>query len=65
MAVGHICQWRTENGGQVRLLEIPEIYQQPGDGAYVARISTVGPFHVARIENKGKRNQRANIVFEE
>ena len=51
-------------GGQVRLLEIPGVDLQPCGGTHVGRTGEIGPLRVAKIENKGKRNRRVNIVFD-
>jgi len=50
--------------GKVRLLEIPDIDLQPCGGTHLARTGEVGRVRVSKIENKGKRNRRVNIVFE-
>ncbi len=49
--------------GQVRLLDIPSVDLQPCGGTHVAQTGEIGPLRVAKIENKGKRNRRVNIVF--
>lgn len=51
--------------GQVRLLEIPGVDLQPCGGTHLAHTGEVGPVRVGKIENKGKRNRRVNIVFAE
>ena len=50
--------------GKVRLLEIPEVDLQPCGGTHLARTGEVSRVRVSKIENKGKRNRRVNIVFE-
>ena len=50
--------------GKVRLLEIPNIDLQPCGGTHVARTGEIGRLRVSKIENKGKRNRRVNIVFD-
>ena len=50
--------------GKVRLLEIPDVDLQPCGGTHLARTGEVGRVRVSKIENKGKRNRRVNIVFE-
>jgi misacylated tRNA(Ala) deacylase len=47
----------------VRLLDIPSVDLQPCGGTHVARTGEIGALAVAKIENKGKRNRRVNIVF--
>jgi misacylated tRNA(Ala) deacylase len=49
--------------GRVRLLDIPGVDLQPCGGTHVAQTGEIGPLRVAKIENKGKRNRRVNIVF--
>ena len=50
--------------GKVRLLEITDVDLQPCGGTHLARTGEVGRVRVSKIENKGKRNRRVNIVFE-
>jgi misacylated tRNA(Ala) deacylase len=38
---------------------------QPCGGTHVARTGEIGRVRIAKIENKGKRNRRINIVFDE
>lgn len=49
--------------GRIRLLEIPGVDLQPCGGTHVSRTAEIGPVTVAKIENKGKRNRRVNVVF--
>jgi misacylated tRNA(Ala) deacylase len=51
-------------GGSVRLLEIPSVDLQPCGGTHVTHTGEIGPLRVSKIENKGKRNRRVNIVFD-
>ena len=51
--------------GQIRLLEIPGVDLQPCGGTHLARTGEVGPIRVGKIENKGKRNRRVNILFDD
>lgn len=51
--------------GKVRLLDIPEVDLQPCGGTHLAQTGEVGRIRVSKIENKGKRNRRVNIVFDE
>jgi misacylated tRNA(Ala) deacylase len=51
--------------GQIRLLDIPDIDLQPCGGTHLANTGEVGRVRVSKIENKGKRNRRVNIVFDE
>ena len=51
--------------GKVRLLKIGEdVDLQPCGGTHVRRTGEIGPMRVSKIENKGKRNRRVNIVFD-
>jgi len=51
--------------GKVRLLKIGEgVDLQPCGGTHVQRTGEIGPVRVSKIENKGKRNRRVNIVFD-
>lgn len=52
-------------GGQIRLVKVgQDVDLQPCGGTHVARTSEIGPIRVSKIENKGKRNRRVNIVFD-
>ena len=51
--------------GQVRLLEIPGVDLQPCGGTHLARTGEIGPIRIGKIENKGKRNRRVNIIFDD
>ncbi|MCA8927761.1 MAG: alanyl-tRNA editing protein [Alphaproteobacteria bacterium] len=53
--------------GRIRLMAVGEgaIDLQPCGGTHVARTGEIGRVRVAKIENKGKRNRRINIVFEQ
>ncbi len=51
--------------GKVRLLKIGDgVDLQPCGGTHVRRTGEIGPVRVSKIENKGKRNRRVNIVFD-
>jgi len=53
-------------GGRVRLLKVGDAVDlQPCGGTHVKNTSEIGRLRVSKIENKGKRNRRVNIVFEE
>ena len=52
------------NAGKIRLLEIEGVDLQPCGGTHLARTGEVGKIRVSKIENKGKRNRRVNIVFD-
>jgi len=51
--------------GKIRLLDIPDVDLQPCGGTHLASTGEVGRIRVSKIENKGKRNRRVNIVFDE
>jgi misacylated tRNA(Ala) deacylase len=50
--------------GKVRLLDIPGVDLQPCGGTHVAQTAEIGRLRVGKIENKGKRNRRVNILFD-
>ena len=53
-------------GGRVRLLKVgDDVDLQPCGGTHVKNTSEIGKLRVSKIENKGKRNRRVNIVFDE
>ena len=53
-------------GGGVRLMQIgKDVDLQPCGGTHVKNTSEIGGLRVSKIENKGKRNRRVNIVFDE
>ena len=53
--------------GRIRLMAVGDgvIDLQPCGGTHVARTGEIGRVRVAKIENKGKRNRRIHIVFDE
>lgn len=51
------------SGGRIRLIEVEGTDLQPCGGTHVARTGEIGKVAVSKIENKGKRNRRVNIVF--
>ena len=52
-------------GGRVRLIEVAGVDLQACGGTHVARTGEIGRVRVSKIENKGRRNRRINIVFDE
>ena len=50
-------------GGRIRLIDVEGTDLQPCGGTHVARIGEIGKVTVGKIENKGKRNRRVNVVF--
>tara|TARA_R110002096_G_scaffold436009_1_gene665041 strand:- start:13405 stop:14112 length:708 start_codon:yes stop_codon:yes gene_type:complete len=52
-------------GGRVRLMKVGDAVDlQPCGGTHVKNTSEIGRLRVSKIENKGKRNRRVNIVFD-
>ncbi len=51
--------------GRVRLLEIVDVDLQPCGGTHVRRTGEIGRIRVGKVEKKGKRNRRVNILFDE
>ena len=51
------------SSGRIRLMEVEGTDLQPCGGTHVARTGEIGRVAVSKIENKGKRNRRVNIVF--
>jgi misacylated tRNA(Ala) deacylase len=49
--------------GRVRLMDVDGVDLQPCGGTHVARTGEIGKIAVAKIENKGKRNRRVNVIF--
>ncbi len=49
--------------GRVRLMEVAGADLQPCGGTHVARTGEIGAVDVSKIENKGKRNRRVNVVL--
>ncbi len=53
-------------GGRVRLMHVGDAVDlQPCGGTHVKNTSEIGRLRVSKIENKGKRNRRVNIVFDD
>jgi Ser-tRNA(Ala) deacylase AlaX len=38
---------------------------QPCGGTHLSRTGEIGPIRIGKIENKGKRNRRVNIIFDD
>jgi misacylated tRNA(Ala) deacylase len=52
--------------GQIRLIKIgDDIDLQPCGGTHVNNSAEIGKMRVSKIENKGKRNRRVHIVFDD
>ena len=50
--------------GSIRLLEIAGVDLQPCGGTHLARTGEVGSVRIGKIESKGKRNRRVNIILD-
>jgi misacylated tRNA(Ala) deacylase len=46
-------------------MEVEGVDLQPCGGTHVARSGEIGKVAVSKIENKGKRNRRVNVVLVE
>lgn len=51
--------------GRVRLIDIDGVDLQPCGGTHVRSTAEIGRVRVGKIENKGRRNRRVNILFDE
>ena len=51
--------------GRVRLMHVEGVDLQPCGGTHVKASGEIGAVRVSKIENKGARNRRVNIVFDE
>ncbi|MGY9056878.1 MAG: alanyl-tRNA editing protein [Alphaproteobacteria bacterium] len=52
--------------GRIRLMAVGDgVDLQPCGGTHVARTGEIGKVRISKIENKGKRNRRIHIVFDE
>jgi len=51
--------------GKVRLMHVEGVDLQPCGGTHVKASGEIGQVRVSKIENKGKRNRRVNIVLAE
>ncbi len=49
--------------GRVRLLDIAGVDLQPCGGTHVRRTGEIGPLKLGKVEKKGARNRRVNILF--
>jgi misacylated tRNA(Ala) deacylase len=50
--------------GRVRLIRIGEVDLQPCGGTHVARTAEIGPLRLGKVEKKGARNRRLNLLIE-
>ena len=51
--------------GRVRVLEIEDVDLQPCGGTHVARTGEIGAVRIRKIEKKGKRNRRVNVLLDD
>jgi misacylated tRNA(Ala) deacylase len=51
--------------GPIRMVHISGVDYQPCGGTYINNTAEIGPDSVKKIENKGKRNRRVHLVFNE
>ncbi|HKI74339.1 MAG TPA: alanyl-tRNA editing protein [Pseudomonadales bacterium] len=51
--------------GDIRTVRVMDVDYQPCGGTHIANTSEIGPVLVSKIENKGKRNRRVHVVFDE
>jgi misacylated tRNA(Ala) deacylase len=49
--------------GRVRLIRIGDVDLQPCGGTHVANTREIGPLRLGKIEKKGARNRRVNLLF--
>ena len=54
-----------KGAGRVRLLDIDGIDLQPCGGTHLRSTGEVGAARVSKVEKKGKRNRRVNIVLDD
>lgn len=50
--------------GDIRTVTVDDVDYQPCGGTHIANTREIGPVRVSKIENKGKRNRRVHVVFE-
>ena len=51
--------------GDIRTVTVQDVDYQPCGGTHIANTSEIGPVRVSKIENKGKRNRRVHVVFDQ
>ncbi len=51
--------------GRVRLISIEGVDLQPCGGTHVGSTAEIGRVRIGKIENKGRRNRRINVLFDE
>ncbi len=51
--------------GVIRMVRISDVDFQPCGGTHLNRVGEIGRVRISKIENKGKRNRRMHLVFED
>jgi misacylated tRNA(Ala) deacylase len=51
--------------GDIRTVTVVDVDYQPCGGTHIANTREIGPVRVSKIENKGKRNRRVHVVFDQ
>lgn len=51
--------------GDIRTVTVQDVDYQPCGGTHIANTREIGPVRVSKIENKGKRNRRVHVVFDQ
>jgi len=51
--------------GTIRMIRMSDVDYQPCGGTHINNTAEIGPVSVRKIENKGKRNRRVHLVFDE
>jgi misacylated tRNA(Ala) deacylase len=51
--------------GDIRMVRVKDVDFQPCGGTHINNTSEIGPVRVSKIENKGRKNRRVHLVFDE
>ena len=51
--------------GDIRTVTVQDVDYQPCGGTHIANTREIGAVRVSKIENKGKRNRRVHVVFDQ
>jgi misacylated tRNA(Ala) deacylase len=51
--------------GTIRMVRMADVDYQPCGGTHINNTAEIGPVSIRKIENKGKRNRRVHLVFDE
>lgn len=51
--------------GIIRMVRVVDVDYQPCGGTHISNTSEIGQVRISKIENKGKRNRRVHLVFDE